>query len=71
MARTEIGRIVARAVIEDVIDSDSEIHGDAVIEVTDALLKAALSVTRRRMKNVGEVVELVFVVPPDPTTPEN
>lgn len=25
----------------------------------------------RRMNNVGEVVELVFVVPPDPTTPED
>lgn len=71
MARTDIARIVARAVVEDVIDSDSSIHGDAVVEATDALLKAALSVKRRRVKLVGEVVELVFAVPPDPTTPED
>lgn len=61
MARTDIARIVARAVISDLIDQDP---------ATD-LLEGAISVKRRRMNNVGEVVELVFVVPPDPTTPED
>lgn len=67
MARTDIGRIVARAVLADVLAEAAR----TTDEHTDVLLKAALSVKRRRMQNVGEVIELVFVVPPDPTTPED
>jgi hypothetical protein len=65
MARTDIARVIARAVLEDLI---SGLDGG---DVADVLLRDALSVKRRRMNNVGEVVELVYVVPPDPTTPED
>jgi hypothetical protein len=56
-----------RAVLDEIV-SDAEANEDASVDV---LLARALSVKRRRMQNVGEVVELIYVVPPDPTTPED
>jgi hypothetical protein len=66
MARTDIARVVARAVLDEIVSNADENDNDHV----DALLTGALLVKRRNMRNVGEVVDLTFVVPPDPTTPE-
>lgn len=75
MARTDIARVVARAVLEGVVEADTApelgVTPDVVDEIVSALLGAAIIVKRRRMNNVGEVVELVFAVPPDPSTPED
>ena len=77
MARTDIARVVARAVLEGAMDSVTIVppvtdgRDVDLSPAIDALLMAAFTVKRRRMQNVGEVVEIVFVVPPDPTTPED
>lgn len=72
MATTDIARVVARAVLGDVIAGSSSVDDPEALDmVVTGLLTSAMSVTRRRMRNVGEVVELTFVVPPDPTTPED
>jgi len=78
MPTTDIARVVARAVLEDIVESSAASGGPSTTEalealdlVVDRLLTEALFVTRRRKRNVGEVVELTFVVPPDPTTPDD
>ena len=70
MARTDIARVVARAVLEGLLDGDGN-PVVASIGVVDRVLGGAVVVKRRRMRDVGEVVDLTFVVPPDPTTPED